>query len=296
MFPAMSKYPQFIMEDPWWDYVLLRSAMNIQWTIVIELGFYLVFGFLLLFPIHVTKTLLGVLSCVAFHAFMFPGEATLADVTGMHWGILTSRQRPARWFFFGVLLYAMHMALCKYRDRKTRRLDSAPPSRASKALDQATAIAEAAASAAIAGALIVRCAYWQLEVKRFNIWSDSLDVALVLAVLLGSLWLWPIMWALGNPGLQHLGKISYSVYLTHMFVKQFVHDAGLRKMDSIPHFLLFLAWTAAVSTLTFEFVEKPMNKLLRCRWAPSQMPAWADAPEKDVDESWMTGLPKFMSV
>lgn len=283
----------FIMKDPWWEYVLLRSAMNIQWTIVIELGFYIVFALTLLLPIRAAKAALASLSLVAFHAFAFPGGPTLSDLTGIRWGILTSRQGAARWFFFGVLLHAIHWVACTLR---ARRRDSASLKRASPLVATAATAFEAAASGVVVGALVARVVYWHREKGRFNKWGDSADVALVLAVHLGGLWLAPVAWMLRHRALQYLGKISYSVYLTHMAVKHFLNHMGVWRLGPLTQFAVFLGLTAVVSTVTFEVVEKPMNRLLRCKWAPSRMPAWAEEGERDTEVGWIKGMAQFVAV
>jgi peptidoglycan/LPS O-acetylase OafA/YrhL len=67
-----------------------------------------------------------------------------------------------------------------------------------------------------------------------------------------------------NP-LAFLGRISYSLYLTHPFALQVLQKNGLVTGD-VPVFLGAMAWCIAIATVSFFLVEKPLQRVLR-GWA-----------------------------
>jgi peptidoglycan/LPS O-acetylase OafA/YrhL len=64
--------------------------------------------------------------------------------------------------------------------------------------------------------------------------------------------------------LVYLGEISYSVYLTHMFVAEFVFRAFLRNGEYASPMLLvsYVAMTVAFSAATYRWIEVPFRKRL----------------------------------
>jgi peptidoglycan/LPS O-acetylase OafA/YrhL len=104
------------------------------------------------------------------------------------------------------------------------------------------------------------------------------------------------------PVLQHLGKISYSIYLTHTVLIDLVYpsldalvETGLvgyrrgpeaedllwlgSKFTDDLGLLVYLAAIIAVSTLTYRFVELPGQQLVR-RWSRPRLPQPAPAPSE----------------
>lgn len=83
-------------------------------------------------------------------------------------------------------------------------------------------------------------------------------VTLVLFATARSSW---AEWALGNPVLRYLGRISYSIYLTHMFVLQYMRR--FYTLDKSPVSLLILVGLViGLSSLTYFLVEKPCRAVL----------------------------------
>jgi peptidoglycan/LPS O-acetylase OafA/YrhL len=89
-------------------------------------------------------------------------------------------------------------------------------------------------------------------------WTESVAVAAAVAVFLGAHWLrdkvtWPAV-------LQWLGRISYSVYLTHWLV---LHTVKAMPGPPILSLIVWLGLTLVVSQLTYMFVEQPAIHLGR---------------------------------
>jgi peptidoglycan/LPS O-acetylase OafA/YrhL len=85
-------------------------------------------------------------------------------------------------------------------------------------------------------------------------------------------------WCLDSPPVQFLGKISYSLYLWHFPLVAFaLLHFGFMKYDSIPSFLLSLAvvLVAAISLswVTYTFIEAPALRRKRVVARPASTPA-----------------------
>jgi peptidoglycan/LPS O-acetylase OafA/YrhL len=92
--------------------------------------------------------------------------------------------------------------------------------------------------------------------------------------------------ALKLPALRFFGLISYSIYMTHMVVL-LIYEALESRFSAVPFYsgpglhrtattLVLLAAVIGVSTLTYRYVEIPLRKLGRGRFAPAQLVT--DAP------------------
>ena len=104
------------------------------------------------------------------------------------------------------------------------------------------------------------------------VWLDPLAVALV------SVWaVWGaaagfggvIGKCLSHPAMVYLGRISYGLYVWHMFAPAFLRNIlhVLRLPASfnlgVIGFILLYAWTVAIASLTWFLLEKPINGLKR---------------------------------
>ena len=69
--------------------------------------------------------------------------------------------------------------------------------------------------------------------------------------------------------LTYLGKISYGVYLLHLFVSNEIHRLANKFIDThgshfaIPLFFSYLAVTLFLAGLSWRFLEAPLNDLKR---------------------------------
>lgn len=76
----------------------------------------------------------------------------------------------------------------------------------------------------------------------------------------------PLAWIIGNPVLERIGLWSYSTYLIHYFVRDWVKFLLIR--DSVPLWVAVTAYlltTALASIILFHWVEEPGRRTLR-RW------------------------------
>lgn len=69
---------------------------------------------------------------------------------------------------------------------------------------------------------------------------------------------------------QHIGKISFSMYITHFAVMNCIEEIGLIPhittnplYDYILWYLLVLVITIGLSTITYYFIEQPFQKIGR---------------------------------
>ncbi len=87
-------------------------------------------------------------------------------------------------------------------------------------------------------------------------------IALLAAIKLHGLCIW-----LSNRPIQYLGRISYSLYLTHALVLQIVTSIFLRvriasTLYSIPAYIFMLAVPIMTAEIFYRIIEKPSH-----RWA-----------------------------
>lgn len=66
---------------------------------------------------------------------------------------------------------------------------------------------------------------------------------------------------LSTPGIHYLGLISYSTYLIHYFVKDWVKF--LSEEIGLLQFVIYIVFCFACSILAYAFIERPSQKLLR---------------------------------
>lgn len=74
---------------------------------------------------------------------------------------------------------------------------------------------------------------------------------------------------LNNPAMAYLGRISYGLYIWHMFAPIFISyiltafRLPVSLNDGAVGFILFFAWTVTMASLTWFLFEKPINELKR---------------------------------
>lgn len=244
----------------------MKSAVGIQWTVAIEITFYIFFTSVLLLPNAIAQKFLLLLSSFSILSFFFAPKARFERLTGFRIGLATEKAYVYKWFMVGVAAYFLHRCWSKQR-----KLIDKENMYANHLLSTICAMA----SITILGKLIMRIIFWHTQ-KTYNKWNDFEDAVIILALVLGVQWLSIVRNIFSQDFLLKIGELSYSLYLTHMFVfKKFCHH-GLTGNLSPINFCLFLACSIAVSKISFHSVERPTHNLFRSRkGAKSIIPDWS---------------------
>jgi peptidoglycan/LPS O-acetylase OafA/YrhL len=88
-----------------------------------------------------------------------------------------------------------------------------------------------------------------------NIWAASL-----VAVALRSNWVSAV---LSTPVLAHIGKVSYGMYIAHVFIQLQIHAVfGVRHgLENVGEFIVYFCTVVAVATLSYRWYETPFLRL-----------------------------------
>jgi len=254
-YPNLERYDILKAQEPLWKYVVMMKGASIEWTIAMEFGFYLFFAMVLTLPAMLSEIALGTCTAAGMLGFIIIRTGKwFENVTGIHWGILTEKAYVYKWFMVGIFAWNIERFLAAkkilYPRNKREIYDRV--------------VFESIFSFIFAGGFLIRCVYWHLLPQRiYNHWDSSIDAFGMVVLILGSKHFWPLRYALSSKFLQHMGNISYSLYLTHMFVFHFLDSKGLR--DPFNPFLVLVFFTACilVASSSYFLFEKPVNQGLR---------------------------------
>ncbi|MFT4255123.1 MAG: acyltransferase [Caulobacter sp.] len=209
------------------------------WSIACEALFYFIFPFLLAMLTTLKRALVaafaGVVAAVVSRLALsvLLAEWVEAEALGrfIHFGFLTNL--PA--FLFGVVVYHL---------------------RASPLAD----LLRPFANLGLLSALLLLCV---IGAFGFGVLRNTLLASAVLAALVffATQASWPII---DNPILRYTGKISFSIYLLHFVVLHGLDNAVVSLAGEgwlvamVTLYVLVMAITAALASLTYRFVEAPM--------------------------------------
>ncbi len=260
--PGCERFNVYQINKPLWEYLTLRRASSIQWTIAVEVAFYIFFAVLLLLPYREMLTVLQFLTSLALISFVHPASSKFESMTNIRWGLVTKKAYVYKWFMLGVLAFDVHRFLSS---RKSQGHASA----------YLRFFLHMLATSVLIGFTTLRLADWHLSEKAWNRWDNEIDAILIPVLILASLWVVPFRLLLESRVLQHIGKVSYSLYLTHMFVFFLFALHGWNRGNNPLLFVAFVSASTVLSTFTFKFVERPALRALRTSEARSSMPEWA---------------------
>lgn len=207
------------------DYRIANSLIGVEWSIPIEMAWYLVLPFAVAFMTTWKRTaILFILTCAIFSIKFIYGTLLSGQELGL--AIKWSPVRYAPAFFLGILAYKL---------RPVWKIKSSDI--ASDAL------------------LLIATVLASVELIWLQIGNEFLNVLLLSFAIL-------ILGGRGvisktlfeNKTAIYLGTISYSLYLTHMFVIALLPDAY--SAHTFTKFLVISGATIAISTLTYLFIEQ----------------------------------------
>jgi peptidoglycan/LPS O-acetylase OafA/YrhL len=214
------------------DYRVAASLLGVEWTIPVEVFWYIVLPFLL-FATRSWKMVLGFSLALLFLTAIF-GYASkqIWDTT------LPIRWSPVaygHWFLIGAYCFHSRAAVT-----------GADPKR----------LAWACRAAVL---LIVPCAIFDFD-GRGEIFTLMVAVLMVAASRQATPWIVATLTA--RPFLV-AGSISYSIYLLHMLVIAMLAWTGLTAETTLAHFLMVYALTMVASMATYAWIERPTNNFGR---------------------------------
>lgn len=71
----------------------------------------------------------------------------------------------------------------------------------------------------------------------------------------------PLGWVLSNPLLRYLGRISYGIYVWHMFVPRAAGSLLPHGTDPYVLVLVYSSLTVGIAAVSWHFFEAPINRL-----------------------------------
>jgi peptidoglycan/LPS O-acetylase OafA/YrhL len=236
-----------------WNPAWLLGANDVVpggWSIGVEMSFYIVFPLVFLSLRNFPRALIALLALLAIDVLIWPtllryAPIADADLWERYVFVWLPNQLPI--FLFGICAYFVLFGrvgtLTRFFHAGDRRWN--------------------ALWFALSVGLLLLSPQWIDDPRAVFIYG------LAFALLALCLYRQPYRWLVNRP-LQHIGKISFSGYLTHFFLLQVARKI-LARVHAGDHLspdvyflatvLLALAGTVLVSTLTYRFVEVPGQAL-----------------------------------
>lgn len=214
------------------DYRVANSILGVEWTIPIEVFWYLLLPLLLSRAQTVLRTLGAVATLIIMAGIMaYFSKKLFGTVLPVKWSPIAS----GHLFFIGALTFFLREKLRERRDSRFRLV--------------------------IWGAVALFVLSISFEFTgRGELIAIATAILLVFASKQRAGWLVTVLTY--RPVL-FLGSISYSIYLIHLIVIAVLRRADLGFSASLANFALVFAITVALSTLTYVLVERPTNNLGR---------------------------------
>ncbi len=211
-----------------------------SWSLAVEEQFYIAFGLLLFFCSR--RLIIGVVLAALLAKFAVYQIFGAVDADSALWRVVFSYREP---ILMGVL--AAFLLDEAARHRRVMQLLGPP---------------------LVAVALCCLTALWLFShrMSHESFWDSQLLYVLMTLTLI-SVVIRPHNWGLENPLLRHIGKISYGIYLLHMFVL-----SSVRKLpggtDPLICFALTSTLSIGVAALVYQFFEKPIIDFYKRKLSP----------------------------
>lgn len=211
------------------DYRIANSLLGVEWTIPIEVFWYVCLPFVIRFGETVLKTIGVILALLILTEIM---SHIAREALGTSRLIGWSPIAHGHLFFIGVLAYHLRARFLSKTPQYIRFF--------------------------ILGAVAIFILSLTLD---FSGRSEALALctATLIACVTPSRASWLTKFLTVRP-LLFLGSISYSIYLIHILVGHVLDDLGVLPTSGIGKFLLVYSITTALSTITYLMIEKPTNQ------------------------------------
>ena len=236
----IDKLPAYLLYYSNWLATASEGPFFQAWSLAVEEQFYIAFGLLLFFA-HRRLVLAALFAALAVKITVYQLFGAL-DAGSAVWRVIFSYREP---ILYGVLAaFALNQRTCY--EAFQRRLNSKW-------------------TVAILGVAIT--AWLCRHPMQHESFLDAQLLYLLMTLLVVGLVVQPAIPLLGGRFLTHVGKISYGIYLMHMFV-----ISAVRKLPggTSPFFCFVLSSAAAifVASLVYQFFERPIIAFYKKRFSP----------------------------
>ncbi len=214
------------------DYRIANSLLGVEWSIPIEVFWYVVMPMVLFLGRTIPRTLLAVIGFLLLTAIL---SYISKEIFGTSRPISWSPVASGHLFFIGVLAFFLRQKLEGIEGRQVTFW--------------------------IAGALVGYGVAMALDFGgRDALIAVATAILIVFVTPARAGWLTKALTA--RPML-FVGSVSYSLYLIHLLVTHILTDLQLVPPSGLVTFAVVLAVSLALSTLTYAMVERPTNELGR---------------------------------
>jgi peptidoglycan/LPS O-acetylase OafA/YrhL len=248
------KLPSYVFYYSNWLATATQGPFFQAWSLAVEEQFYLAFGLLLFFARSRT-VILATLAALLVKFFVYEAYGAV-DAGSTLWRVVFSYREPV---LFGVLAA---FALNRRRGFELfqRGLDSTP----------------------VITFLGLATAGWLcLHLMRHESFWDAQLLYLLMTLTVIGLAIRPATAFVNNRFMMHIGKISYGIYLLHMFVIATVKKLPGGEWPAFC-FLLSTAMVIIVASLVYKFFEQPIIAFYKRRLSPYNTTTRIPAAQEEI--------------
>lgn len=247
------KLPAYLFYYSNWLATATQGPFFQSWSLAVEEQFYLAFGLLLFFTRH--RVVVAVMLAALAIKFFVYETCGAVDANSTFWRVVFSYREPV---LLGVLA-AFALNRRSWFEFFQRWLSSL------------TAIA-------LLG--LATIGWLCLHLMRHESFEDAQLLYLLMTLTVVGLVVRPATPLLGSRLLAHIGKISYGIYLLHMFI-----ISAVRKLPggNIPALCFLFSSVAAiiVASLVYKYFEQPIISFYKRRFSPLNAAVVHSSPAKE---------------